>query len=325
MLNKRQLIRSLLFLYMLTILLNAKEYTNTSYYVAYDENDKTQFALVMPSVQKVYTHQAGKIGATDLSQIDTQFKTFPTYDKGELCFSALKEDASGDDGASLMAENCYDVNFFYTQKEMVSDKGVAFILVYIPTDTVYEGLAGKSDSFKVVKSGATVYNENSITDDDYRFFSFNTDAGKIVIDDTLEEAPSVPSINATPTAHAGVDQNVKTTALVTLDGSASSDADLDSLTYLWSITSKPEGSTITLSNESVVNPTSIADINGAYVFSLLVNDGTIDSRVDSVIIHATTLDGVPDVPSINATPTAHAGVDQNVKTTELVTLDGSTS
>ena len=39
--------------------------------------------------------------------------------------------------------------------------------------------------------------------------------------------------NAAPVANAGPDQNVNTGSLVTLDGSASSDADFDTLAYVW--------------------------------------------------------------------------------------------
>ena len=45
--------------------------------------------------------------------------------------------------------------------------------------------------------------------------------------------------NVAPAANAGVAQNVTTGTLVTLNGSASSDANSDSLTYLWTLTSKP--------------------------------------------------------------------------------------
>jgi len=158
--------------------LSAQEYSQTSYYVAYDETDSSRYVLVVPSVEKVYTHEAGKITAVDLQRIDMQFTAFPTYTKGELCFSALQKDASGEAGASEMAERCYRVNFFYTQKELVSE-GMAFMLYYVPLQKVYEGVAGDAGSFKVVKEASHIYNDNSVTGDDYTHFVFDINSSTI--------------------------------------------------------------------------------------------------------------------------------------------------
>ncbi len=162
---------------------HATEYTNTSFWVAYDSNDATQYALVMPAVNKVYTHVAGQTQASDLTQIDGQFSSFPAYTNGELCFSALEVGATGDDGASVMAGKCYDVNYFYTQKEVILE-GAAFMLYYDPIDRVYEGIAGQSSTFLVVKDGDTITNENSITGDDYTNFSFDQSTAAVTITDS---------------------------------------------------------------------------------------------------------------------------------------------
>ncbi|MFT5661660.1 MAG: peptidylprolyl isomerase [Sulfurimonas sp.] len=90
--------------------------------------------------------------------------------------------------------------------------------------------------------------------------------------------------NKVPVANAGSDQNIYETSVVTLDGSLSSDADSNTLTYSWSITSKPSESNATLSNSSVVNPTLNVDINGTYLLSVFVNDGTVNSAIDTVTI-----------------------------------------
>ncbi|GAG21048.1 unnamed protein product, partial [marine sediment metagenome] len=84
------------------------------------------------------------------------------------------------------------------------------------------------------------------------------------------------------------DQDVSTGSLVALDGSDSSDADGDTLTYSWSFTSMPVGSGATLSDATVVNPSFTADVNGTYVISLVVNDGTVDSSPNTVTITSTT-------------------------------------
>lgn len=83
--------------------------------------------------------------------------------------------------------------------------------------------------------------------------------------------------NAAPVANAGVSQNVVTGTSVTLDGSASSDANSDPLSFAWTLTSKPLGSTASLSSPSSAKPTFTADVAGTYVALLTVNDGKINS------------------------------------------------
>ena len=124
--------------------------------------------------------------------------------------------------------------------------------------------------------------------------------------------------NSAPVAKAGRNRDVKIGSFVILDGSASSDSDGDTLTYKWSIKQKPAGSTASLSNASSVNPTFIADKDGAYSIQLIVNDGKVDSKADYVSITAT-------AKGINSAPYANAGIDQNIKTGMVATLDGSES
>jgi hypothetical protein len=92
--------------------------------------------------------------------------------------------------------------------------------------------------------------------------------------------------NAAPVANAGTAQNVTTGTLVTLNGSASSDANSDPLTYSWTLTSAPASSTAVLSGATTVAPTFTADLAGMYVATLVVNDGMVDSTAATVTINA---------------------------------------
>jgi pimeloyl-ACP methyl ester carboxylesterase len=92
--------------------------------------------------------------------------------------------------------------------------------------------------------------------------------------------------NTAPVANAGGAQNVVAGTLVTLDGSASSDANGDALTYAWTLTAKPAGSTASLSSLSSRNPTFTADVAGTYVATLSVNDGKVNSNPATVSITA---------------------------------------
>lgn len=148
----------------------------------------------------------------------------------------------------------------------------------------------------------------------------------LVVNDGVEDSSADSVIitataaasNSAPGANAGSIQNVKTGDSVTLDGSSSSDADGDTLTYTWAATSIPTGSSATLSDETVVNPTFTPDIAGDYIFSLVVNDGQVDSAATSVTITAST-------PASNSVPLAKAGPDQTIVTGTQVTLDGISS
>jgi hypothetical protein len=90
------------------------------------------------------------------------------------------------------------------------------------------------------------------------------------------------STNRTPSANAGADQTARRNATVTLDGSASTDADGDSLAYRWVQTS---GTPVTLSSSTSSRPTfTTPDQSGALSFSLTTNDGKVDSATDDVTV-----------------------------------------
>src|SRR5436305_12164090 len=61
--------------------------------------------------------------------------------------------------------------------------------------------------------------------------------------------------NRLPVAYAGTDQTVGVADTVVLDGSGSSDADGNLLSFHWSFVSRPSGSIATLSNPLAVRPT----------------------------------------------------------------------
>jgi hypothetical protein len=110
-----------------------------------------------------------------------------------------------------------------------------------------------------------------------------------------------------PVANAGVDRAVHTGDTVVLDGSGSSDADGDPITYRWIMTSKPEGSSAVLVNGATVAPEFTADVSGTYVITLLVHDGRFISEPDSITIDTDEDDdGVLDTLD-NCASTANAG------------------
>jgi hypothetical protein len=122
---------------------------------------------------------------------------------------------------------------------------------------------------------------------------------------------------ALPVANAGSDQAVHSGSVVTLDGSASSDPDQNyPLSYAWTITSAPAGSSATLSGQTVIAPSFTADLPGEYTIKLVVTDSSgFVSAADTVTISTT-----------NTPPVADAGPDQAITAPgATVQLDGSGS
>jgi len=121
-------------------------------------------------------------------------------------------------------------------------------------------------------------------------------------------------VNKVPVANAGIDQSVNEGTTVTLDGSASTDADGNTLTYVWTV---PSG--ISLSSTTTAKPSFTAPevaLNTQYTLSLVVNDGFANSISDQVVI---------TVKQVNKVPVANAGIDKSINEGTIVTLDGSAS
>jgi PKD domain len=93
-----------------------------------------------------------------------------------------------------------------------------------------------------------------------------------------------PVANDQPVADAGGDQNVVLGALVALDGGGSRDPDGDVLSFRWSFTRRPSGSTVAMSNPTSATPTFRPDAVGAYEIGLAVSDGQGDDSSDAVAI-----------------------------------------
>ncbi len=139
----------------------------------------------------------------------------------------------------------------------------------------------------------------------------------IVNDGKVDSAPATvttTTLNTPPVANAGPNQTVAVGATVQLNGANSTDVDGDPLTYKWSLTTKPTGSTAALSATSIVNPTFVADTPGTYIAQLIVNDGKVDSAPATVT-----------TTTLNTPPVANAGPNQTVFTGNIVQLNASAS
>jgi hypothetical protein len=118
----------------------------------------------------------------------------------------------------------------------------------------------------------------------------------------------VSFLNVAPVADAGDNQARPVGTTVQLDGGGSSDANLDPLTYQWSLASRPAGSAAALSDDATAAPTFVPDLPGTYTVSLVVNDGQVGSAPDVVTIQATTDTGAL-VAMVSEAITAINGLD----------------
>jgi hypothetical protein len=165
-----------------------------------------------------------------------------------------------------------------------------------------------------VLTGATTPSPTFVADKKGNFVA------QLVVNDgkvnSLPDTVTISTSNTRPVANAGPNQAIAAPGLVQLDGSASSDADGDPLTYRWSLTTLPSGSTAALNSTTAVRPTFTADLPGTYVAQLIVNDGTDDSVASTVTI---------TVGKGNTPPVANAGPAQTVKAGATVMLSGANS
>ena len=153
-----------------------------------------------------------------------------------------------------------------------------------------------------------------------------TYTAQVIVKDSGNLESKVPSVvtivasisNSAPVANAGSKQFVVfgASSTVTLDGTYSTDADNDQITYKWTLLQKPSSSAAVLSSTTSARPTFKADVAGDYVAQLIVNDGKVDSTPNSAIVAAS---------AANVQPVANAGDDKNVTVNTVVSLDGTNS
>lgn len=129
-------------------------------------------------------------------------------------------------------------------------------------------------------------------------FSWEIDADNGDILNAMHEAlgHGDPVGNTAPNANAGTNQNVNASDITVLDGSGSSDADGDALTYRWSQVS---GTAVTLSNATSAQASFAAPaVDEVLAFELAVSDGEYSST-DRVSVTVSTGVVVNNPPTIS--------------------------
>jgi len=111
---------------------------------------------------------------------------------------------------------------------------------------------------------------------------------------------TVSSLNVPPVADAGFDQGAIVGDVVILDGSASSDADLDPFNFAWTLVNTPAGSGASLFYPDTISPYFVPDLPGVYAARLVVNDGIANSTPDEITITVITAEYFAEINAIDA-------------------------
>jgi hypothetical protein len=124
------------------------------------------------------------------------------------------------------------------------------------------------------------------------------------------------SAGPAPIANAGQDEMAAVGTAIILDGSASEGPSGAPVSYQWTLTTKPAGSTASLTSPTSARPTFTPDVAGAYTATLVVHANGVASQPDSVSITCSTG---------NIAPRANAGPDRSAAPGGSITLDGTAS
>lgn len=132
-----------------------------------------------------------------------------------------------------------------------------------------------------------------------------------VNDGVVERSDTVVILATKPIVKIEGGGSVSVNATVLLNGSASSDPEGDALTYLWELSSKPEGSLSVLNNPTQASTLFIPDEAGPYEVNLTISDSFSESKA-TVVFNA-------------STPIAIAVENTNDGDSSIISLDGSGS
>lgn len=143
------------------------------------------------------------------------------------------------------------------------------------------GYDDTKSAYKIINQWGTGWGDAGFSWIDYDFFeayvAYNTYS--------IEGVVSTGITPTLPTANAGFDTTIPSTATASLDGSASSDPDGYIASYLWT---QESGAAVTINNST----TAVASVDtwagaGAYVFKLVVTDNDGNTAFDTVTINVT--------------------------------------
>lgn len=231
-----------------------------------------------------------------LSNPSSSMPSFTTDVVGDYMFSLVVTDSRG--ASSLPAQ----VQVSTRNSHPVADAGPDQAVIMLGTTVHLNGaqsydpdgdaiayawtLSQVPSGSTAVLSNAAVANPTFVADVQGTYV-----ASLIVVDQFGAISPAdlvtISFTNIKPVANAGGNQAGSVGQVIQLNGSGSSDANGDLLTYSWTFVSKPASSVAALSNPAGAFTQFTADRPGTYIISLVVNDGHVDSDPSTVTVAIT--------------------------------------
>ena len=226
------------------------------------------------------------------------------------CYDGIDDDCAGDSDYDCDSDD-FDADVYGGEDCNDADAAVN----PDAPETWYDGVDGNcdgsgdydqdADGYTSTADGGTDCDDTSA--DVYEGAPEGTSAG--VDNDCDGRAEAMP----TAVAAASSSSSLQTCKYLSLDGSGSSDPDGDALTYAWSVSSVPGGSSVDtsdLTTSSSMSPTIFIDnFAGTYTFDLFVSDSGGESSYPVSTAVAIT------ARTSNTPPNAYAGGDQTTSTT----------
>jgi hypothetical protein len=133
---------------------------------------------------------------------------------------------------------------------------------------------------------------------------------QLIVNDGIQDSDPVTftteiSDDGRPIANVSLSENMGGEGEpIVLDGSRSSDPEMQKLTYRWSVITSPAGSMAVIADPTAAHTTWTADMMGDYRIQLIVNDGFNDS--DPVTFVTSVVEG--DIPTANVSLSHNTGI-----------------
>lgn len=163
-------------------------------------------------------------------------------------------------GSQSAANDGSDLNYVWTITSKPTDSRAELVQSTTATPTFIADLAGNYELSLTVTNG-----------------SANTASAVVMV--TATDGTS----NKPPIAEAGDSQSLPENQLgtINLDGSNSHDPEGVNLIYSWQFVKKPKDSQSVLTDATTATPSFEPDEAGTYIIGLTVNDGEVDSKLDT--------------------------------------------